>query len=200
MAFKMSDDSRTTLEHKTPESNKSTSSFYTTFESAGKRCWARFWSYSFHKTPDPDKSAPHKQARARGAPSSCRRRLPCALYCLARNHGAAIHTVHFLAHLHPFPNDDDRCAVCPVAVVQLPLPSLAVQVISKVTGGGEAMSTAWHAIMVPRSTQSIFSPTFRPSPTTTSDVPSGPVAVVQVLAVTGRTGHRAHVPVRGGRA
>ena len=32
------------------------SSLYTTFESAVKRCWARSLSYSFQKTPDPNKS------------------------------------------------------------------------------------------------------------------------------------------------
>jgi len=104
----------------------------------------------------------------------------------------------------PSPTTTTGVLSAPVAVVQLPLPSLAVQVIAKGTGGGEAMSTAWHAIMVPRSTQSICSPTFRPAPTTTSDFPSGPVAVVQVplpsLAVQVISSASASVDTRHTRA
>src|SRR6266567_903097 len=80
----------------------------------------------------------------------------------------------------PSPTTTRVVPSAPTAVVQLPLPAVAVQVISKVTGGGEAMLTAWHAIMLPRSTQSIFSPTFSPSPTTTTGLPSAPTAVVQL--------------------
>jgi hypothetical protein len=39
--------------------------------------------------------------------------------------------------------------------------------------------SAWHAIMVPRSTQLIFSPAFTPAPTTTTVWLSAPVAAVQ---------------------
>src|SRR5713101_945122 len=38
---------------------------------------------------------------------------------------------------------------------------------------------AWHAMILPRSTQSMVSPVFTPSPTTTTVLPSGPVAAMQ---------------------
>jgi hypothetical protein len=46
----------TQLECGNSRSTWGSSSLYTTFESAVKRCWARSLSYSFQKTPDPNKS------------------------------------------------------------------------------------------------------------------------------------------------